>query len=257
MNKRKDYLSMEPLEVYKVVASGQLKKFPHNYLDKERIKEIFRHIVLNQYHFKREDICTKITPEFMRANYLGGVHKFFNSRLYLVVAYSFPEMDIREWEFSRVSKYFWRKKENQKDFVCWIAKKEGLDLSMKSDVRKITIDVINKYGGSNAAKHAGGVFKLIDSALNGKFKEWEVCKKTSWSVDEIISATKWLIEEKLCYTPEQVCTIKVSDFIEHNVDGMLQKGCNHSILYALELAYPGVYQRNKTRGLSLKESVLN
>ena len=59
---KRDYSKMPAMEVYKLVATGQLKKFPHNYLDKESIKEIVRNVFLNELKLAREDVL-KIKQE--------------------------------------------------------------------------------------------------------------------------------------------------------------------------------------------------
>lgn len=246
------YEELSPLEVYALVVTGKLKKFPNGYLNKERIKEIVRNQILNVYRYAREDILT-LQHSFFQENFLGGARKFFNDSNVSLLIYSFPEWNLKHWEFNKVPSKFWKEKSNQEDFVNWIAEKEGLDLNNKEHVRKITADIIEKYGGSKPMIYAGGIYELLNTVLKNKFRKWEVMKIASWSNEDIISATKWLIEEKLCYTPEQVCNISVRDFAKYNLDGMLQKTCNHSILSALKLAYPGTYYRDKSRGISIKK----
>lgn len=252
MYKKRNYFKMHPLEVYNLVATGELKKFPDHYLDKDNIKEIVRHLFLNVYHFSREDIIKKVNHKFFEKIYLGGVRKKFNTKDYLVIEYCFPELDIKPWEYcGSVPNNFWCDKKNQKEFVLWIAKKEGIKLKDKYGFLKITAQVINKYGGSKAMKHAGGVYGLLDSVYPGKYKEWEITKVSYWNEEKAIPAIKWLVEERLTLTKEQVCNLKVKDFADNDLDGMLQNVCHHSIIYALNLAYPGVYVRDGIRSISL------
>lgn len=253
MAKKRDYLKMTPMEVYALVATGKLKVFPNNYLDKEIIKEIVRNVILVVHCYSREDVLNKVNHRFFQNNFLGGARKFFDGQDYKMIAYCFPEWDIKPWEYVKVRPNFWEDKANQKEFVLWIAKKENLDATTKEGLRKITAATINRYRGSKPMVYAGGLYELLDTVSPGKYKKWEIIKMVSWSQQEIIDATKWLIEEKLKYTPEQVCKIKVADFAKNNLDGMLQKACNHSILKALELAYPGKYHRTKARGLCYKK----
>ena len=252
MARKNIYQEMQPIEVYIRVAIGELKKFPNNYLDKQRIKEILRHIVLKVYNFNREQ-ALKLNHDFFSEHYMGGFRKFFDFGESEIIIYSFPEWDIKYWEFNKVPPKFWEDKQNQKEFVEWIAKKENLDITTKEGLKKLTAPIIMKHGGSKALTYAGGEFELLNSVANGQYMKWEIIKMTAWKRQDIIEATKWLIEEKLQLTPEQVCKISVADFAKYNLDGMLQKGCKHSILGALELAYPGKYYRTKARGIMLKE----
>ncbi len=248
-----NHLDMSPLDLYSLIVDRQLKKFPNGYLDKPAIKEIIRHVIIDKYGYTREEILTKVDREFFKNNYMGGFHKFFEFGESEILIYAFPEMDLKYWEFRKVPPKFWESKENQRSFVCWIANRKKIDITKKEGLRRITADIIQKNGGSKALIYAGGLFELLDSVACGKYKKWEIIKMTSWTEKDIIEATKWLIEEKLLFTPEQVCNIKVEDFVKYNLGGMLQRGCNHSIITALEFAYPGKYYRTKSRGIFLKK----
>ena len=242
---KRDYFSMRPIDVYKLVATGELKKFPNHYLDKDNVKEIVRYIFLRVYGFSRQDVIDKVNHNFFQEIYLGGARKIFDTQDYLLISYCFPEWDIKPWEYNkRVIDNFWLDKNNQKDFIVWIAKKEEIELKDKKDFLKITAQMINKYGGSKAMKYGGGVYGLLDSVCPGRFKEWEITKVNRWDEKKSIIAIKWLVEERLCLNKQQACNLKTKDFMDNDLDGMLQNVCNHSILYALNLAYPGTFVRN-------------
>lgn len=253
MSKQCNWMLMEPLEVYSMVAKGQLGKFPNNYLDKDSIKEIVRHVILNIYGYSRDDVTENVNHDFFMGNYLGGARKFFNKSDIELLVYCFPEWDLRPWEFKRVQGGFWRSSDNRREFIIWLAEKEGLNPYSKEGLRKITAEVLNKYGGSKALLYAGGLYELLDSVCPGKYMKWEIIKMSSWTEQETVEAIHWLIEEKLRYTPEQVCKMKVAEFDAYNLGGMLQKGCGHSIMKALELAYPGKYYRKNSRTICYRE----
>ena len=189
-----------------------------------------------------------VDRKFLQDNFIGGANKFFDYKDYLAIAYSFPEWDIKEWEYNKeVSPKFWEDKNNQREFVLWVAQKEGIDVNNKTSLRRINALIISKYGGYKAMRVAGGLFNLIDTISPGKFKEWEIFKVSAWNKDKAIVATRWLIEEKLNITFEQACKLKTKDFRDNGLDGMLQKVCNHSIFYALNLAYPSIFIRTGSR----------
>ena len=56
---------MRPIDVYDLVRTGELKKFPNNYLDKGIIKDIVRKVLLEEKKLTREDIITKVNYEFL------------------------------------------------------------------------------------------------------------------------------------------------------------------------------------------------
>ena len=249
--KTEDNLLVPPLEMYSRLVNGTLKTFPNNYLDKEAIKEIVRHLILNVYHYTREDVLEKVNHKFFQDNHIGGARKFFEKGDMEMLVYSFPEWDLKYWEFNKVFPGFWKNEEYRKEFVLWVADKEKLDVNKKEDLRKITVEVIYKYGGYKAIKLSGGTFELLNLVAKDKYKKWEIIAMSCWSDEEAIEATKWLIETKLQYTPEQVCGIKTKDFVAHNLAGMLQKKFNHSVFKALDMAYPGVYKKEGLREIRL------
>lgn len=252
MRNKTDYILMNPIEIYKLVADGELKKFPNNYLDKNTIKVIFRHIVLNVYGYSRKDVIEKVDKKFMQENFLGGAKKFFELSVGRLIIYCFPEWDIRLWEFKQVPKGFWENEENRMAFVIWVAERENVDINTRDGLRAITASVINKYAGGKPMSYAGGLYELLNSVACNKYKKWEITKMSSWSREEVILATKWLIEEKLQLNPEEICGLKVADFARHNLDGMLNKACSHSVFRALEMTYPGQYYRGLDKGICLR-----
>lgn len=246
-----DVFSLEPVEVYKLVLDGTLKKFPMYYLDKIKCKTILRYVVLEKYKYSREDIL-KLNRNFLSDNKMGGFKNFFDTQIYKMLSYSFPELEIKPWELTKVYPNYWKDKDNQKEFIIWVAEKEGLDLNSKQDLRKLTADVIQRYGGSKPLVHSGGEYELLKSVTGDKYKEWEIIAISSWSKEKAIDAVKWLVEERLNITLEQACDLKTSDFMENNLDGMLQKVFKHSILAALNTAYPNKFIRESARGIKCK-----
>lgn len=241
--KRKlDTTNLTDIEVYFNVISGKFKKFPNNFLDKETCKNILRYVCLNANHMSREDICN-INQDFLFKNYIGSFRKKFNYDVFSLVQYSFPEFDFKRWEAAKVPSNFWYNKENQKDFVLWVAQKEHLDLTNLDDVCKMKSKMLMSYGGARAIRAAGGTFELISTVTGDTFKEWEVLKVDVWTESKSIEAVKWLIEERLCWNDEQVkAQLTANIFRTNNLGGLLKNYCNNSPIAAINLAYPGKFK---------------
>lgn len=252
MAKYKNHLGLAPVEMYSLLLQGELKTFPNNYLDKESIKIMVRHLILTLHNYNREDVLTKVNHAFLQDNCLGGAKKFFGKCDIEMLIYCFPEWDLKAWEFPKTPQNFWKSRENQKDFILWVAKKENINLCTKADYRKINVEVILKYGGSKAMRHAGSLFDLLNTVAENKYKKWEITIVSPWREDELIPAIKWLIEEKLSLSPEQACHLTRQDFVDNNLDGLLCHVGNRSILKVLDLAYPGMYVRDERYGIKLK-----
>ena len=237
-----DITNLTDIEVYFNVMSGKFKKFPNNFLNKGSCKNILRYVCLNMNNMSREDIC-HINLNFLFKNYIGSFRRIFNYDVFSLVQYSFPEFDFKRWESAKVSPNFWHSKENQKAFVLWVAQKEHLNLTNLNDIRKMKSKMLISYGGAKAIRAAGGTFELISTATGNKFKEWEVLKLDVWTEDKAIEAVQWLIEERLCWSNEQVVNqLTASIFRANNLGGLLKNYCNNSPIAATNLAYPGKFK---------------
>ncbi len=249
---KRDYTKMTPIEVYNLVCLGKLKKFPNHYLDLEAIKEIARHVILDVYGFTREDICKKINQPFLSKNYMGGFARRFEYDTLGLVNHCFPELNIKGWEMVKVKPEFWKDKKNQREFMLYLFEKLNIDPKSKEDLRRLTARDIIKYGGSNALKKTDGYFSLIQTVTKDKFQEWEIIKIRVWDIEKAKTAVRWLVEAKLSLDKSGACNITVKDFKDNNLDGMLQKVFNHSILTALNTTYGDIYYREGIRNIKLK-----
>lgn len=245
--KEKNYYSMEPIDVWNLVRSNKLHSFPPRYLDKGSCKILVRHLILEELHLTREEIL-KINLHFLSTYQLGGVKIHLGCKIFDIVNFCFPELDIKAWELSNVVPNFWKNKKNRTNFIKWIAKKENLNLSKIEDIKKLSSKLITTYGGSKALKNAGGLYNLIYPAISKKLqlKEWQLIKVNNWNKEKAISAIKWLIEEKLHWTDIQIYeNLSATVFYKHNLGGLLSKFCHHSPLEAINLAYPGKFNSLK------------
>lgn len=245
--KKINYTLMKPIDVWNLVRSNKLSTFPPRYLDKENCKILVRHLYLNELKLSRDEIL-KTNLRFLSKYQLGGIKIHLGGKMFDILSFCFPELEIECWELNNVAPNFWKSRKNRTDFVKWIAKKENLNLSKLEDIKKISIKVINKYGGSKAIKEAGGLFELIYPAVPKKLelKEWQLIKVGIWNEEKAITAIKWLIEDKLKWSDEQVYEkLSTSVFYQNNLGGLLKRFCHHSPLEAINLAYPEKYSSLK------------
>lgn len=257
--KRKtDYWSKcKPIDVYNAVVKGELKKFPNNYMTKQIAKILVKHVVIEQLNFTREDICKKLNYGVLSDYHLGGVRRLFDDCLYSMINYVFKDKNIVEWELNKVAPKFWEIEENRVRFVLWIAKKEKLDITKITDARKINATMIENNGGSKMLKNSDGLHSVIIKASGNMHKEWQFIKINSWTDEKVIEAVKWLIEEKLKWTREDVCeNLTAETFYDNDLGGLLSKTCSNSPIIALEKAYIGQYKKEDLkRGEKKKQSL--
>lgn len=237
-----DYATLTPVQVYDHVVAGTILTFPNGFVCPENMKPIIREVILNRNKLTRKEIRIKLNASYLREYNLGGAIKSFHTNIYELITYCFPEMKIKPWELNKVQDSFWKEKENRKEFMDWIVQKEKIDVYSIQDLKRINVKLVEKYGGSKPHVYGGGLYKLILLVAKVEVKEWQVIKMREWTDEKIREAVKWLIEEKLMWSEEEVINkLSANVFRKYNLDGMLQKNCNHSPLKALQIAYPGKY----------------
>ncbi|MDD2376960.1 MAG: hypothetical protein PHD15_06005 [Clostridia bacterium] len=256
--RKSDYwIKLKPIKVYRAVVNGKLKKFPNNYMTKDIAETLVKSVIIDQLKFSREDICKKLNFKLLSKHHLGGVRKLFNDSLYSTINYVFKDEEICEWELNKVFPKFWDAKENRVRFILWIAKKEKLDITKIEDARKFNANLIIRYGGSKMLKKSIGLHSIINEATDNLYKEWQFVKINVWTEEKVLEAVKWLIEEKLKWSEEEVCnSLTAKIFYDNDLGGLLSKTCGNSPIKALEKAYPGRYKKeNLIRGEKRKESL--
>lgn len=239
--KSPDLSNLSDLDVYLLLRNGHIEKFPNGFLTKDTCRRILRWLCLEHYHLTRKEICY-LNRDFLFQNFIGGFRKIFDYNIFSLIQYSFPDLNIKQWETAKVPSGFWNDKNNQKEFIEWLAKKENIDLHSQKDVSKITADVLTKHGASKARRVAGGTYELICSATGNEFQEWEILKMDIWTEEKAILAVKWLVEEKLKWSDEQVKdNLTATVFQANHLGGLLKNYCNNSPFKAINLAYPGKF----------------
>jgi len=116
-------------------------------------------------------------------------------------------------------------------------------------------DIKNKYDSKffirhklqGMLRHAFGssAYAALDAAYPHTFMPWELksVPKGFWCMESAIKATKWLIEIKLGWSKEDVCSsLSTYTFRLHRLMGMLSVCFEDSPYKALEASYPGKYK---------------
>ncbi len=221
-----------------------VKCFPNGFWDEETAKVLVRYLVLEELKWSREDICNKFTDDFLSKNYLRGAVKVYNASTYNIVSACFPEFEIKPWELKSCPNGFWLSKDNCKQVTLWIAKKEGIDEDHTKFAQTISARLYEKYGVYKAVQRMGGLYEIVNYTYPGRYKPWDLNKIGVITDELIIDATKWMIEDQLKWTFEDVCeNLTAKTFYDYGIGGILCKGCGHSPIVALEKAYPGVYKK--------------
>lgn len=142
------------------------------------------------------------------------------------------------------------------------------DEDVKKKLRKSTF-IDNSLGGLICCKYNDSAFAAITAAYPEKnFHAWDFVNAPNdyWQGvkgrENAISATKWLIEEKLKWTENEIIENLNQDvFAENNLLGMLKKAFNCILFEAIDATYPEKFKKweigdhvkndywNKTEGI--------
>lgn len=240
MSKKKYVRKVQPdmsnLEVFNLLRTEKLKKAPDNFWSMETSIELLRRVCLKERKFSRKEILENVTADFLREEQLITGRKAFNCSVQYYVIAAFPELDIHPWEFKYGPNKLWQSEDTRREFVLWIIEKENINVNDPISLRKISANLITKkYSSGRAITYSGGLYELVNLAIGGKFKEWEVFEVGKWTESKKIDALKWLIEEKLKLSEiEKIKDIPLSTFYEYNVGELISKQFNHSRRAALD-----------------------
>lgn len=172
--------------------------------------------------------------------------------IYDLILNSSPEgvyQMVLNGEIDRFPRYFWSMPEN----YDWASKctRYLIEKVLKWDRGQICANfcssILTKYKlmGMSRAVFGVNIFKTLDNAYPNEFMPWELqkCSKGYFDNEENrIKAVKWLIEDKLKWTREQVCeNLSVQTFKDNQLTTLMHRNYG-GVFVLLNSAYPGEYQ---------------
>ncbi len=237
------------IEVYKEVLLGSRKKFPNyfwsDFYGLEHAKYVVRYLIEEKLKWSDEQVKKKLSHNTFKRNKLGGmIAIIFSSSPFAAIDNAYPEK-YKEWELSRVPVGFWTL-EKAKEATRWLIeeKLKWNDEQVKENMCN-DIFVKNKFGGMLSVLFNASSYAAIENAYPGKYKAWEFknVPNNFWNLETAKEATRWLIEEKLKWSDEQVKkSLCRAIFKQNDLEGMLQVVFNSNSFRAIENAYPGKYK---------------
>lgn len=124
------------------------------------------------------------------------------------------------------------------------------DDDVKEKLRKFTFRE-NNLGGLICSKYNDSPFAAITAAYpENNFHAWDFVNAPNdyWQGEKgrenAIAATKWLIEEKLKWSENEIIeNLTQNAFTENNLLGMLKKAFNCNLFEAIDATYPGKFKK--------------
>lgn len=252
IEKGKD-LEANVTKLYQLVLDGKVKSFPHRFWVKEQ-SEVYIgictryliHNILGHDDYSKKDVITE--EDYARISEVTSKDFIKNklSRIYLLrpdcfpvrfleIAYpnKFNLLDVREIPSTR-----WNQ-ESATDAIYWLIQKYNLEEETlnKTLTREMfyenNLKTLYNYFGKN-------LYNAVNSILPNKFKPWEFKRvaRGYWNLETSKEATIWLVEEVLGLDGNTAFeTLRIRDFKEHKLGGMLATKFNDSVYLALKNAY--------------------
>lgn len=132
-----------------------------------------------------------------------------------------------------------------------------LKWSEEDVVRKLNSKTFtdNKLGGMFDSVFNRSTYAAINNAYPEKYKPWQFAKVplSYWTKETAAEATRWLIEEKLKWSEEELLKkLSKKTFKDNKLIGMLDQVFDGSPYAAINNAYPGKYVKSDFYGYRSK-----
>lgn len=253
MNRKPTYeevCAMHPLEVYNLVLEGKwLNAFPRGFWQNPEATNnpqiIIRYLFEEKFKFSDDDIL-KLSANFFTKNKLGGMLAIcFNYSPFEAINAAYPGR-FKPYQMYLAPQGYWNNRENGIDAIKWLID-EKLKLSDDEIIDSISKDFFKKHNLNGMLLHCfnGSPFGAINAAYPNRFKpsRFKYTYRDKYdSHEEYVKNVKWLIEEKLQLSDNELLdTASVEMFEENNLSKTL-KYFNRSPFKAINAAYPGKYK---------------
>lgn len=216
---------------------------PNGYWTKKRTIEAIRELFDVRLKWTHDDIAMNLKSDTLLENGLYNAMKIhYNYRTLDAVNEAYPG-EFKEWEFRNFKRIEWTK-EKAVDAVRWMTE-EKLKWSEQEvkKIRSMTFIENDLNGAIDFFGYCAGA--AVMEAYPGKYKMWEFAQvpKGFWNIEAAVKATKWLVEDRLHLSHEDIIKGKLTKrkFIENHLSGMLDKCYNGSSIKAAATAYPELF----------------
>ena len=229
-------------EIFELISTGGIDRLPNNFWDKERVIEATKWLIEEKYKCSDEDIKSNLWSKiFIQYRIHTQIYKYYNS-IYDLINEIYPNR-FKPWEMKSVPNNFWTKN-TLKEFTIW-AIEEKYKWNEEDIKNKLTLNIFRKYElEKQIYKYYDSLYDLINEIYPNRFKPWEMksVPRNFWTEENIIKATKWMIEEKLT-EKELERPITITIFRKYRLSYIPKK--KYDIQKLLDIAYPGKFVNKK------------
>lgn len=235
---------MSDIELYMQRLEDRIPFLPRGFWTSDSIRQILKYLLEDYLKYDREQILENFSVAFIKKYKLESILKRFSGSPYNLLNHVYPA-EYKPWELKNAPVNTWTI-DTAIEATKWL-----LEEKLKWSREDILQNYCKKTFIENGLK---GVLYMFDQSpyavLNavypGEYKPWELSNVpwNTWNDVNSAKATRWLFEEKLKWSEEEIklyTTRRV--FITNGLAGLLK--CYSSVYGLLELAYPGKYKEEE------------
>ena len=250
---KEELYKMDAVDVYKLVLEQKhIKKFPHGFWQQpealDNAIKCSKYLIEDLLGLSNAELKEQLSRKMFKENSLSGMldHCFNGSPLKAVLA-SYPDK-FYPWEFKIVSLGYWKDINHGIEATRWLIETK-LRLTDEELKEQLSAKLFNNNGLGGMLHHCfnASPIKAIQITYPNKFHPWEfkTVGKKYWNDDQNkITAIRWLVEDKLKLTDDELKEqLSQKMFMDNGLGGMLKICFNSSPIKAIEMAYPGKFNK--------------
>jgi hypothetical protein len=223
----------------------ELQKVPLGFWTKENGIKAVKWLIEEKLNWSPEEIERNLSKEtFLQFGLSGMLHYCFGNSPFQAINTAYPGQ-FKEWDLSIAPQKYWSYENAIAAFKWLIEKKlQWNDEDIKKNL-SMYVFTKNRLASPFHKFFNGSPFQALDAIYPGRFKEWElpVAPMRFWTNENPIKAVKWLIEEKLQWSDEDIKQqLSGKTFIDNGLHGLLHNAFNNSPFKALDSTYPGRFK---------------
>lgn len=188
-----------------------------------------------KFNIKSMEDWYKIRTEDIANNRGMSMLRLYKNSPSTLITSSFPNYSWKIWKFTQVPHHFWDSKENQLEYMEWLAKE--LNVNSMEDWYKVTQRLITKHYGAHLLRlYNNSTSALITSLFpNYPWKLWKFTHVPNnfWNRKENqLEYMNWLAKELKLTSMEDWYHVSVQEFKDNYGYGLLgwKYGCTPSAL---------------------------
>lgn len=215
---------------------------------KEHSRIAIKYLIEDHMQLNLDEVPKKINAKiFHDIGLFRLLVEHFDSSYFKALEYTYPGR-FKPWQFSKGMTGIWAGeigKSRSHDAINYIISELGV--AKEKIPEKINYGTFKKFGLSGMLQtlYNSSPYLAINSLFPNEFKPWEFHVKNFWidkSIESAREATKWLVDEKLLLSTNELNTVRRKHFLQYSLGQMLKKFYENSHLVALKDAYPDTFK---------------